>query len=202
MDRAAATLETAVVDGNALSARRALGNVRDDADRDDMLDRLARLASGGSWLATELLIEAVDRFGTARRAVRRHLPDEAAVDDLTQEILIVVARSVSSFRAGTRVTAWLDQVARDLAVGHRRGARSTEPSDESGVARLRSRLDTGPAARRLLGELPERYRDAVRLHDIDGMPYAEVAMRLGRNVTTVESHVARGRALLAGLLER
>ena len=56
------------------------------------------------------------------------------------------------------------------------------------------------SVRQLLDELPERYRDAVTLRDVEGLPYAEVAIRLGRNLNTAKSHVARGRALLAALL--
>jgi DNA-directed RNA polymerase specialized sigma24 family protein len=61
---------------------------------------------------------------------------------------------------------------------------------------------TSPAARQLLGELPERYRDAVLLHDVERLPTDEIVTRLGRSPKAVHSHVARGRALLAARLVR
>jgi RNA polymerase sigma-70 factor (ECF subfamily) len=218
MDRAVTTLEAAVAGGNASLARRQLGELRDEADHEAALDVLARHAAQASPLGLELLVEAVDRFGVARRAVRRFLVDDGAVDDVTQDTLITVARSIGSFRGESKFTTWLHQVARNRSVDHLRRVRSTRPlpggdgdGDGDGIAglapdtaaRVSSIVASRQAVQQLLAELPERYRDAVTLRDVDRLPYAEVATRLGRNVNTVKSHVARGRALLAALvLER
>jgi RNA polymerase sigma-70 factor, ECF subfamily len=205
MHGAVATLETAVVGGHAARARRALDDVGHD-DRDGALDVLACHAAAGSELATELLVEAVDQFGAARRAVRRFLLDERAVDDVLQDTLITVAQSIGSFRGDARFTTWLHQLARNRAVDHLRRARSTEPlpeqHDSSPTERLSSLVASRHAVRQLLDELPDRYRHAVVLRDVERLPYAEIATRLGGNLNTVKSHVARGRALLAGLVER
>lgn len=205
MDGAVATLETAVVGGHATRARRALDDVGDD-DRDEALDVLARHAAAGSDVATELLVEAVDQFGAARRAVRRFLLDERAVDDVLQDTLITVAQSIRTFRGDARFTTWLHQLARNRAVDHLRRARATEPlserDDPSAAERMSSLVASRHAVRQLLDELPDRYRDAVVLRDVERLPYAEIAARLGSNLNTVKSHVARGRAVLAGLVER
>lgn len=205
MDRAVSTLEAAVAGEHATLARRALGDISDGAEREAALDVLARHAAGGSPLATELLIETVDRFGVARAAVRRVLIDDSAVDDVVQDTLITVAQSIGSFRGEAKFTTWLHQVARNRAVDHLRRVRSAEPLDAhdySAAARLSSMVASRAAVRQLLDELPDRYRDAVLLRDVERLPYEEVATRLGRNVNTVKSHVARGRALLARLVER
>lgn len=198
--------------GNASLARRQLGELRDDADHEAALDVLARNAAQGSTLALEMLVEAVDRFGAARRAVRRFLVDDSAVDDVTQDTLITVARSIGSFRGEAKFTTWLYQVARNRAVDHLRRVRSTRPLPDGGdgegpeglapatAERMSSIVASRHAVQQLLAELPDRYRDAVTLRDVERLPYAEVATRLGRNVNTVKSHVARGRALLAALL--
>lgn len=187
-------------------ARRSLDEVGDKAGRDAALDILARHAAGGSSMAVELLIEAVDRWGVARSAVRRVILDEAAVDDVTQDTLITVAQSVGSFRGDAKFTTWLHQLARNRAVDHLRRVRSAEPLGEhdhhSEAARMSSLVASRQAVRQLLDELPEHYRDAVLLRDVERLPYTEVATRLDRNVNTVKSHVARGRALLAGLVVR
>jgi RNA polymerase sigma-70 factor (ECF subfamily) len=187
-------------------ARRSLDEVGDKAGRDAALDILARHAAGGSPMAVELLIEAIDRWGVARSAVRRVILDEAAVDDVTQDTLITVAQSVGSFRGDAKFTTWLHQLARNRAVDHLRRVRSAEPLGEhdhhSEAARMSSLVASRQAVRQLLDELPEHYRDAVLLRDVERLPYTEVATRLDRNVNTVKSHVARGRALLAGLVVR
>jgi RNA polymerase sigma-70 factor, ECF subfamily len=205
MDGVVATLETAVVEGQAARARRALGEVDDGDDRDRALGLLARHAADGSDLATELLVEALDQLGMARRAVRRFLVDDRAVDDVVQDTLITVAQAITTFRGDAKVATWLHQLARNRAVDHLRRARSTEPlaeHDASATERLSSLVASRHAVRQLLEELPDHYRDAVVLRDVERLPYAEVAARLGSNLNTVKSHVARGRALLAGLVER
>jgi RNA polymerase sigma-70 factor (ECF subfamily) len=213
MDRAVATLEAAVAGGHLPLARRSLGEVSDESEREAVLDALARHAAGGSQLAVELLIEAIDRWGVARAAVRKVLLDEAAVDEVTEETLMAVALAAGagsgtggpfgSARAGGFPT-WLHQLARSRAVDRRRRAEGRGRGGPGGVelAKVRSLLRSRPEVGDLLADLPDRYHDAVLLHDVEELPYPEVAVRLGRSVDAVRSHVARGRALLAGLIAR
>lgn len=192
-------LDTAVDGGNASRARRVLADIA-ESERDDALDRLARRAAAGSSLAVELLVEVVDQHGLARRAVRRYLFDDRAVDDVVQDTLVTVAQSVGSFRGEARFTTWVHRLARNRAVDHLRRARSADPLDgehDGAAARISSMIVSRESVRQLLADLPAHYRDAVVLRDVERLPYAEVADLLGLNLNTVKSHVARGRALLA-----
>ena len=199
MPGAIAALDAAVAGGQATRARRALADVA-EPERDDALDLLARHAASGSALAAELLVEAVDQQGIARRAVRRYLVDDRAVDDVVQDTLVTVAQSVGSFRGEARFTTWVHRLARNRAVDHLRRARSADPLDDDHVgpsARMSSMIVSRESVRQMLDELPPHYRDALLLRDVERLPYADVADRLGLNLNTVKSHVARGRALLA-----
>lgn len=200
-----AGLEAAVADGNAARGRRALGELQGDgAGRDRALDLLARHAAGGSPVATELLLEAIDRFGVARSAVRQFLFDDHAVDDVVQDTMITVAQAIGSFRGDAKLTTWLSRLARNRAVDHLRRVRSTEPlgdHDQSATERMSSLIASRQSVRDLLDRLPDRYREPVLLRDVEGLSYAEVAARLGANLNTVKSLIARGRALVAGLVQ-
>lgn len=241
--RAVSTLHAAVVAGNMSLARRQLGELRDEADHTAALDALAQTAAKGSGLAIELLVEALDRFGTVRSRVQELLVDAVAVDEVTQDTLVSVARSLAgpdglgaggggTGGAAGGFSGWLQQVAAARAESHRRRTRDENGtggvggvsgvgsvsgvSGVSGVggvggvgdpepgtaAWVRTVVATSPAARQLLGELPERYRDAVLLHDAERLPVEEIVTRLGRSPKAVHSHVARGRALLAARLVR
>ncbi len=50
--------------------------------------------------------------------------------------------------------------------------------------------------------LPEHYREAVVLRDVDGLPYEEVATRAGIPLNTAKTRVARGRALVAAKITK
>jgi RNA polymerase sigma-70 factor (ECF subfamily) len=63
-------------------------------------------------------------------------------------------------------------------------------------ADILSRVDLGPALERAIGELPEVFRSAVVLVDVEGLAYNEAASVLGVPVGTIRSRLFRGRRLL------
>ena len=178
---------------------------RDDRDaRASGLDVLAHRAAAGSRIALELLAELVDELKLARAGVRQVLVDESAVDDVTQDTLVSMAASIRSFTGQAGFVTWLFTIAHHRAVDHLRRQRSTEPlaDDDVGEAvRISSLISTREAVQQLVRRLPDRYYRAVELRDIERLSYTDAALRLGLNVNTVKSHVARGRALLASMLD-
>lgn len=118
-------------------------------------------------------------------------------------MLVSVATSVRSFTGRSRVTTWVHGIVRHRVVDHLRRQRATAPlpDDDLGPAeRMSSLIATRTTVRDALAALPDLYREPVTLRDIEGLPYAEVADRLGRSVGTVKSQVSRGRALVASQL--
>jgi RNA polymerase sigma-70 factor, ECF subfamily len=203
-ERWAERLVAALDAGDVAGARRLAGAAPGDRDeRSRGLDALAHRAAAGSTPALELLAELVDELGLARAGVRQVLVDESAVDDVTQDTLVSMAVSIRSFTGEAGFVTWLFTIAGRRAVDHLRRRRATEPlaDDDVGEAtRISSLISTRETVRQLVGRLPDRYRRAVELRDIDRLSYADVAAHLDLNVNTVKSHVARGRALLAGML--
>lgn len=171
-----------------------------------LLDELAVAAAQGSDDALEELIWAVDKLALGRRAVHRVILNEPDVDDVTQDVLIAVAESIGSFRGEARFTTWLHQVARYKAIAHLRRQRDEAALDEelevTDSVRISSLLAGRDRVDALLAVLPEHYRAAVALRDLDQLPYEEVAQRLDISLGTVKSRVARGRALVAARLAR
>ncbi|WP_299277672.1 RNA polymerase sigma factor [uncultured Georgenia sp.] len=205
LDRAAPPgLREAVARGDAPATRQLLDRI--PVDDPEVLDVLARAAADGgvgARLATELLVERLDASGVVRRFVRAALLDEAAVDDVTQDALISVAGSVHSFAGEAKVTTWVHRIVRHRVVDHLRRQRATSPlppDDLAPAERMSSLIATRATLRDVLAGLPDRYRGPVTLRDVEGLPYTEVAERLGRSVGTVKSQVARGRALVAAAL--
>lgn len=196
-------IASALAEEDGAAARRAAGEARERLGGEPVLDNLARSAAEGSELAVEILVELLDELGLARKAVRSFLVDESSVDDVTQETLISVAKSVSSFRGASKFTTWLHRIARNRSVDHLRRLHPTAPIDDAPlpVLRISSVVASRESLRRLLDRLPDRYRIPVTLRDVEGLPYAEVAARLGRKVNTVKAQVARGRSMLAGMID-
>ena len=149
------------------------------------------------------VVEFADKL---RSFVRRRVRDDATADDVTQETLLKVYRSRATLREGQRLEAWLYQIARRTIIDHYRRSRPTEelpaaltaePDDE--VEKFREAVVS--TTKRFLEELPEAYREPVRLAEIEGLPLAKIALRMELSLAAVKSRVRRGRALLKKKLQ-
>ena len=141
-----------------------------------------------------------------RAFIRRRVRNDAEADDLTQQALLKVYRSRGTLRDGTRLEAWLYQIARGTIIDHYRRRRpqeelpaalAEENSDEATVLRA----PVMAAMKRFLEELPATYREPVRLAELEELPLARIALRLDLSLTAVKSRVRRGRALLKRKLQ-
>jgi RNA polymerase sigma-70 factor (ECF subfamily) len=141
-----------------------------------------------------------------RAFIRRRVRDDALADDLAQETLLKVYRSRATLRDGAKLEAWLYQIARGTIIDHYRRQRPQDELPETlagespdEVAALRARVVV--SMQRFLEELPEAYRESVRLAEIEGLPLARIALRLDLSLTAVKSRVRRGRAMLKKKLQ-
>jgi RNA polymerase sigma-70 factor (ECF subfamily) len=141
-----------------------------------------------------------------RAFLRRRVRDDATADDLTQETLLKVYRSRAALRDGTRIEAWLYRVARTTLIDHYRRKKPTEELPEVLAAESGEEVDSlrsaiAASTRRFLEELPESYREPVRLAELEGLPLAKIALRLDLSLTAVKSRVRRGRQMLKAKLQ-
>jgi RNA polymerase sigma-70 factor (ECF subfamily) len=135
--------------------------------------------------------------------------DSQDVDDVVQTVLVRIQRGLASVRDSDKLVPWGYQVARNVIIDHLRGARSRGTSleradelpapiteeDESSAAELALVLG------QFIAMLPEPYREALQLTEIDGMTQAAAAQRVGLSRPGMKSRVQRGRAQLRELLE-
>jgi RNA polymerase sigma-70 factor (ECF subfamily) len=152
-------------------------------------------------------------YGTALRLTRR----PADAEDLVQDTYLKAFRSAHQFEPGTNLKAWLYTILHNTfrnvrrhegrnpvevdgeAVDRAAGGASGEHSPEQILTR--STLDADLQA--TLDELPEPFRQAVWLRDVEELSYAEMARVLDVPIGTVMSRISRGRrALFEGLQAR
>jgi RNA polymerase sigma-70 factor (ECF subfamily) len=142
-----------------------------------------------------------------RGFIRSRVRDDATADDLTQETLLKVYRSRSTLLDNQRLEAWLYRIARRTLIDHYRQRKSVEelPADLAGEASdfqpSPIRDDLNRSLHRFLDELPDLYREPVRLAEFENLPLAKIALRLDLSLTAVKSRVQRGRALLKKKLQ-
>ncbi len=170
------------------------------------LPRVIRGAQDRDDAATsDPLVYLNSLYGLALKLTR----NPAAAEDLVQDTYLKVVRFSPKFREGTNLKAWLFTILHNTFRNDRRGA-SREPVDvDSDVVEslplaagdddperrlLRSALDSD--LQQALDALPEAYREAVWLRDVEECSYQEIAEILGVAPGTVMSRISRGRKQL------
>lgn len=144
---------------------------------------------------------------TLRRFIRRRVADEHVADDLLQEAFARIHRNIGTLTEADRLAAWVYQIARNVIHDHYRKSPTgnTFPLDDAESTtepanHLRDRA--GEWLDELIRELPEGYRDAVKLSEMDGLMQQNVADRLGLSLSGAKSRIQRGRAMLKEVLDR
>jgi RNA polymerase sigma-70 factor (ECF subfamily) len=149
--------------------------------------------------------ELWERFHAGLAAQFRALgARDGEVDDLVQETFLRIQRGLASLRAEERLAAWIRSVARnvwhDEARRPRGAALDAEPEPAAAGGRETVEQTVAGWLAGFVAELPEPYREALRLSELEGLTQAECAARLGLSVSGMKSRVQRGRALLRARL--
>jgi RNA polymerase sigma-70 factor, ECF subfamily len=140
----------------------------------------------------------------------RQLSDEESAQDLVQETYLRAWKYFDSYEPDTNCRAWLFRILRNVWNDRCRRPRLEIPlHDSEEIVEpyydwegefLRDEL--GPEIERALAQLPEQYRWALLLADVEELSYQEIARVMDCPVGTVMSRVNRGRRTLARLLLR
>lgn len=138
--------------------------------------------------------------------LRARVGTEAEAEDLRQEVFLKLQRQLEAGHTIHDWGAWLYRTARNAVTDHYRTRKPGEPLDESLPEEAKAGADADLAPlmasfRRMIHALPDGYREAVLLADIEELPHKEVAERLGLSLSATKSRVQRGRAMLRESLD-
>jgi len=184
---------------------------------------VAELKAGNEDAYTRLITQY---HQTIYNLVYRILDDPTDAPDTTQEVFIKVFRGMSKFNCESSLKTWIYRIAIHEASNRRRWFfrhkvqelsiepaqderegrpaslrdslvdRAESPFDQVARGQVRARVE------QVLQELPEHYRTAVVLRDIEDLSYEEIAEMTETSLGTVKSRLVRGRDALRKRLER
>src|SRR5262245_28394051 len=184
-------------------------------------ESLAVRAAAGDATSFALLVE---RYQQRVYRLACRLTSETDAADILQDTFLQAFRHLATFRGEARFGTWLYRIATNASLMHRRShaRRPTEPLDPflprfdrdgrhtetpeallvaSQAEDMLDRASLAARAREGLTRLPDLYRDAFVLRDLEDLPTTEVAAILAIDPAAVRQRVHRARLMLRGFLE-
>ena len=173
----------------------------------------------GERLALEALVKRYQKIVFAM--LYQLAPDWHDIADLAQEVFIRVYKHIGGLRNPKTFRAWLNQITLNLFYDELRKRpkkaatisldRIVNENDEE-YSKEFPDLNQGPAEvilnqelasfiREAMNELPEQFRTAIVLRELQGLSYEEIAEALSCELGTVKSRIARARARLQIMLK-
>jgi len=143
-------------------------------------------------------------------------------EDLTQETFVRAYMNIKSFQSRASLNTWLYRIATNICIDYTRKARKTRAmtasfqreDDEDNVDAAADLPDVrfdpqvvllnrelGARLEQSVRSLPEKLRTVVLLHDIEGLPYDEIAHILDCPLGTVKSRLFNARSALKDKLQ-
>ncbi len=175
---------------------------------------LERAQAGDAVALEELLREVQPQLYRFSMRMCRHTED---AEDVLQDTMIALARSVRDFRGASSLSTWLFTIARSHCIKKRRKSKfapereesfeglssheqvaikhsASQPHQEAESAEVWQQVQAG------IQKLEPGYREVLVLRDIEGLKAQEVSEVVGISVGAVKSRLHRARAELRDLL--
>jgi len=135
--------------------------------------------------------------------IRRKVGEDA-VDDLLQDVFMKIHLRIGSLKDDTKLESWLYQITRNAITDYYRTKRISvelpewleqpQPEEESIRKELSACLEP------MVRELPDKYRNAIQLSEMENQTQQEVAELEGISLSGAKSRVQRGRVILKTML--
>ncbi len=140
------------------------------------------------------------------RFIRKRVANEHDAEDILQDVFSKIHQRIDRLQNAEKLQAWVYQIARRAVIDYYR-ARSRAPEQTDVPDELAERREPEPVSVEvadclvpMIERLPESYRQAVVMTELEGHTQRELADALGLSLSGAKSRVQRGREQLKAML--
>lgn len=141
-----------------------------------------------------------------RAFVARRVKHPEDVEDILQDVFLRIHRNLQQINRQESLPSWIYQITRNSIMDHYRSRRRKEESLDEGLHQppaptveedlLRAAHELAQCLSPMLRSLPEAYRDALVMTDLEGATQQEAARLAGISLSGMKSRIQRGRRRL------
>lgn len=130
--------------------------------------------------------------------VVKRVKDKSLAEDIVQDVFIKVHSNLAQLKDTGKITGWIFQIARNAISDHFRTQSKTvslhDLDWESDTRELNECV--AECLQQMLTTLPHKYREALRMSEMENLSQLEVASRLDISYSGAKSRVQRARQML------
>jgi RNA polymerase sigma-70 factor, ECF subfamily len=132
------------------------------------------------------------------------IKDKPAAEDIVQDVFIKVHTKSHQVKEGYKVSGWIYQITRNAIADHfRMSAKNLEPANIDWESNTQEFNDcVAVCLNALMKTLPEKYRIALEMTELDSLSQHQLAERLKISYPGARSRVQRARKMLREMLDR
>lgn len=138
--------------------------------------------------------------------IQSRVGEPTVAEDILQDVFIRIGNRLDSLKEDGKLRSWIYQITRNAIIDYYRSHResiqlpeSLSMPEEDITDKIREEL--ARCMRPMIDELPDTYREAILLSEIEGLTQKEVAERQAISLSGAKSRVQRGRGMLKEMLQ-
>ena len=137
--------------------------------------------------------------------IQSRVSDTSIADDILQDVFARIHSRIDSLKDSRKIQSWIYQITRNAIIDFYRARKITTELPES-LSNIE--MDSNDKIQQeiaswllpMIKSLPEIYKQALMLSEIEGLPQKEVAKKLGLSLPGAKARIQRGRKLLKNVL--
>jgi RNA polymerase sigma-70 factor, ECF subfamily len=137
--------------------------------------------------------------------IQKRVNDSALAEDLLHDVFLKIHNQIDSVKDTDKLASWIYRIAQNSIIDSFRKKKEMIPHEEDPMIAAPDQVNDAaerlaPTLKRMVGQLPAKYKEAIWLADFEGVQQTQLAKRWSISISAAKSRVQRARKMLKDLL--